>query len=268
MSHSLCLAHLTLIELAPPELVDAAADAGFDCVSVRIAPAFAGDARPPLLGGTPQMRETVARLRGRGVAVHDVELARLSADSDVPAFEPLVAAAAELGARNILVAGDGADEAPMAERFAALCALGGRYGIGMGLEFMPWRGIRTLDAAQRVVTAAGAGGVVVDAIHLDRAGHTAAQLAALPAPLLAWFQICDAPAQQPNTPDELLFQAREARLVPGEGGLDLVGMLRALPGSTVVSIETPLQGRARLLPPAERARMLREATLALLARLE
>ena len=267
MTHSLCLAHLTLIELDPPALVDAAAAAGFDCIGVRIAPAFAGDPRPSMLAGTPQMRETLARLRDRGVAVHDVELVRLTADADVPGFEPLVAAAAQLGARQMLVAGDSADEEPLAERFAALCALGARYGIGMGLEFMPWRGIRTLDAARRVVSAAQAGGVVVDAIHLDRAGHTAAELADLPPALLAWFQICDAPAQRPTTPQELLFQARSARLPPGEGGLDLAGMLRALPPGAVVSIEAPLHGgRAALLPPVERARMLREATLALLSR--
>lgn len=266
MAHPLCLAHLSLLELAPPQLVEVCADAGFTQVSVRIAPAFAGDARPALLTGSPLMRETLARLRDRGVAVHDVELIRLGADTDVRDLEPFLAAATELGASQVLVAGESGDETALAERFHALCELGAGYRLAMGLEFMPWRGIRSLDAARRVVTSAGVGGIVVDAIHLDRAGHSPAELVALPASLLAWFQICDAPAERPASPEELLFQARSARLPPGDGGLDLAAMLRALPPTAVVSIEVPLHGEAGRLPPLQRARLLRERTLALLER--
>lgn len=264
MSHPLTLAHLTLIELAPPQLVLAAADAGFSQVGIRLAPASANEVQHPMLGGTPMMRETLACLRDRNVAVHDVELVRLSGDSDVSAFEPLLAAAAELGARQVLVAGDDADEPRLADRFRELAHLGGRYGLRMGLEFMPWRGIRDLPSALRVVQRAGTGGVIVDAIHLDRSGGSSADLAAIAPAQWAWFQICDAPAQRPASQEELLFQARQARLPPGQGGLDLLGMLRALPRDTVVSIETPLHGQPGLLPPVERARMLRQATLDLL----
>jgi len=263
-THPLCLAHLTLIELSPPELVEVAADAGFSQVSMRLAPASASERQHPMLGGQPMMRETLARLRDRGVRVHDVELARLAAATAPHTLEPLVAAAAELGARHLLVAGDDGDEGAMAERFAQLCALGARYGLGMGLEFMPWRGIRSLASALRVVAAAGAGGVVVDAIHLDRSGGTAADVASIAPAQWAWFQICDAPAERPRGEDELLFQARQARLPPGSGGLDLVGMVRALPPATVVSIETPMHGLPPLLPPLERAKLLHRATLEVL----
>jgi sugar phosphate isomerase/epimerase len=114
------------------------------------------------------------------------------------------------------------------------------------------------------VQQAGIGGVIVDAIHLDRSGGTSADIAQIPAEHWAWFQVCDAPAQRPVSEDELLFQARQARLPPGQGGLDLLGMLRAIPRDSVVAIETPLHGRPGLLPPVERARMLRQATLDLL----
>ncbi|HQS00018.1 MULTISPECIES: TIM barrel protein [unclassified Polaromonas] len=261
MSHRLCLAHLTLIELTPPELVDAAADAGFTMVSMRLAPASTGEKQHPMIGGTPMMRETLARMLDRGVVVHDVELVRLTAITHAATFEPLIAAAAELGARHILVAGDDSNEMAMAERFRDLSDLGNRYGLRMALEFMPWRGINTLQSAQRVVEMAGSGGVIVDAIHLDRSGGSAADLAAIPPAHWAYFQICDAPAQRPSTETELLFQARQARLPPGRGGLDLVGMLRAIPADSVVSIETPLHGLPGLLPPVARARMLRKATL-------
>lgn len=264
MPHTLCLAHLTLIELAPPQLVLAAADAGFSHVGIRLSPASATERQHPMLGGAPMMRETLACLRDRNVAVHDVELVRLSASSKVSACESLFAAAAELGARQVLVAGDDNDEEKLAERFRELAQLGARYGLRMGLEFMPWRGIRDLPSALRVVTMAGTGGVVVDAIHLDRSGGCGADVAHIPGAHWGWFQICDAPAQRPDNEEELLFQARQARLAPGQGGLDLVGMLRAIPRDSVISVEAPLHGRPGMLAPVERARMLLKATLDLL----
>jgi sugar phosphate isomerase/epimerase len=136
----------------------------------------------------------------------------------------------------------------------------------MGLEFMPWRGIKSLPSARRVVEAAGMGGIIVDAIHLDRSGGSADDLRSMPETTWAYFQICDAPAERPATQQELLFQARSARLAPGSGGLDLVAMVRALPADVVICIETPMHGLPGLLPPVARARMLKDATLDVIAR--
>jgi sugar phosphate isomerase/epimerase len=166
----------------------------------------------------------------------------------------------------VLVAGDSPDEAAIALRFRELSELGSRYSLRMGLEFMPWRGIRSLQSARRVVEAAGTGGIIVDAIHLDRSGGIADDLRSLPEGSWAWFQICDAPAERPDTEEELLFQARSARLPPGSGGLDLVAMIRALPADLTISIETPMHGPHGALSPVARARMLREATLEVMAR--
>jgi sugar phosphate isomerase/epimerase len=268
LTHPLALAHLSVLELPPPQVVETAAAAGFGAVGLRVAPAMPGQHVFPMLpapaGPAPMLRETLARMADLGVQVHDVELVALREDSDVSAFEPLFEAAAALGARQVLVAGDGADEARMAGRLAAMAALARPYDLSLGLEFMPWRGIATLQAALRVVRGAGEAahcGVIVDAIHLDRSGAAASDLAQLQAGDWAWFQVCDAPARKPSTQEELLFQAREARLVPGEGGLDLPGMLRGLPDGVTVSIEVPLRDK----PPAlERARRLREATERLL----
>ena len=174
-----------------------------------------------MIGGTPMMRETLARMRDLGVRVHDVELIRLTGATDVAALEPLVAAAAELGARHVLVAGDDADEAALAARFATLCDLGARHGVRMGLEFMPWRGVRTLASARRVLDAAGAGGIIVDAIHLDRSGGTAAEVAAIPPSQWAYFQICDAPRERPRQ--------RRGVAVPGPAGPPAARARRARP---------------------------------------
>jgi sugar phosphate isomerase/epimerase len=199
------------------------------------------------------------------VKVHDVEIVRLLPDTDIEAFEPLLASAAELGARHMLVAGDSPDEAAIAERYAKVWELGARYGIGMGLEFMPWTGIKSLESARRVLKLAGCGSIIVDSMHVDRSGGNAQDIAALPANQLAYFQVCDAFATRPATDEELIYQARQARLPPGEGGIDLCSMVRALPPDTVVSIEIPMHGLPNLAPPVERARALRRASEALLA---
>jgi sugar phosphate isomerase/epimerase len=266
------LAHLTVLELSPPRVVETAAAAGFRLVGLRLAPAAPGERVFPMLstvaGLSPMMRETLARMHDLGVAVNDVELVGLREDSDVLACEALFEAAARLGARHALVAGDGADEAAMADRLAALCEIARPHGLRMGLEFMPWRGIATLDSALRVLRAAGAAndcGLIVDAIHLDRSGGRAADLERVAAAEWSYFQACDAPSQMPGSTEELLRQAREARLVPGHGGLDLRGMLSRLPDGTPISIEVPMKGRPPVLPPVERAIMLREAVESLLA---
>ncbi len=261
MAHRLCLAHLSVIELTPPQVVDTAADAGFDLVSLRLAAASDSESPYPMIGEAPMLRETIARLRWQGVSVHDIEVVRLRADTDVRAHEPLFTAAAELGATQVLIAGDDDDEAALADRLQAMAELGQAYGLRMALEFMPWRGVRSLAMARRIVEAAGAGGLVVDAIHLDRTGGSAADIAALPRALWGYFQICDAPAARPTSDAELIFQARQARLPPGQGDLDLVAMVRAIPHDGVISVEVPLHGRPGLLPPGPRARMLRRATL-------
>ncbi|MGV2970024.1 hypothetical protein [Mycolicibacterium sp. D3] len=93
-------------------------------------------------------------------------------------------------------------------------------------------------------------GVLVDALHYDRSATTPDDLAALPAEWINYVQICDGLSPRPTSVDELRFQGRTARLLPGEGCIDLVDMLQALPG-VPVSIEAPVQWRA---PAGVRAR--------------
>ena len=54
------------------------------------------------------------------------------------------------------------------------------------------------------------------------------------------------------------------RLLPGDGGIDLEGMMRAVPDGVTVSVEIPLMELAKTVGPKERARMAREATVRLL----
>src|SRR5262249_47685180 len=95
--------------------------------------------------------------------------------------------------------------------------------------------------ALRIVTSAGEpnGRVLVDALHVARSATSLDDIAGLPRHLLSYAQLCDAPATVPATDKELVHTARCARLLPGDGGIDLSGLIRALPSNLPISIEIP-----------------------------
>ena len=72
-------------------------------------------------------------------------------------------------------------------------------------------------------------GVLVDALHFDRSGSSIGDLAKIPAGQLHYWQLCDGPAARPATTEEMMLAARTERMFPGEGGIDLVALARAMP---------------------------------------
>ena len=186
----------------------------------------------------------------------DVEILRLKPETRVADFAAVLETAARLGARNALVAGNDPDAARFGENFAALCDLAAPYGIAPCVEPMPWTDVQSFaqgaEAVRRV--ARSNAGLLIDAIHFDRAGSVASEISGVPAAWLRYAQICDAPAERPTDLDGLLHQARAERLLPGEGGLDLAGIFGALPPDTPVSVEIPMERLAKSVPALERAR--------------
>ena len=262
----LSLSPLTILDAAPPDQVTAAAAAGFDALGVRVAPA-AGERVYPMLGDTPTMRETLARLADTGRRVLDVELIILRPDSQPDEALPVLDAAARLGARLVNVLGYDPDESRLVDRFAALCEAAAERGLRPGLEFMMYSGVKTLGDAMRIVTRAGhpAGAVTVDALHLRRSGGSPADLVGQPPERLPYGQLCDAPLQ-PVWPDEPRARAesRGDRLLPGDGELPLRELVDALPAGAALSVEAPVVALAR--EPAEvRARLAFTAATRLLA---
>ena len=262
------LDHLCFIELTPPQLVQLAAQAGFSHVGLRLQPAAPPqEHQHPMLGDTPMRRETLAALRDTGVAVWDFGVFRLRQGMDLDALEPVLETAALLGARHAVVNGDENEPALLAALLHALCERGQRYGIRMQLEPTPWSGLPTLGSAGAVLRACGhaQARLMVDCIHVDRSGASAADLAALPAAWLDYVQICDAPAPRPADFETMLFQARHERAYPGGGSLDLLAMLAKLPPELPLSLEAPVSSLALKYTPLERALRARRAVDWLLA---
>ncbi len=262
------LDHLTLFELIPPDLVEVGAAAGYTHVGLRLNPAAPpGERQHPMIGDTPMRRETLSRMKDGNVAVFDFGVFRLKRGLDVAALEPVLESAAVLGAGHAVVNGDEPDPAVLADLLHQLCELGGRYGILMNLEATPWTGIPNLASAVRVVQACGHAGarVMIDTIHVDRSNGTPADIAQVPRELIAYVQVCDGSGPRPADFETMIFQARNERAFPGEGNLDLAGMLSVLPEGLPLSLEAPVQSLAAKLTPVERARRGREAVASLLA---
>ena len=85
-------------------------------------------------------------------------------------------------------------------------------------------------------------------------GTTRADIAAIPRHWLHYAQICDAPAEIPATDEELIHTARQERLLPGEGGIDLSGLFSALLTDLPISVEVPNYLRVPRLGEREWAR--------------
>ena len=236
------LAYLTVFGLAPPDHVTCAAKAGYDAVGIRLMPALPGEEQFPMTVGSQMLRETLSRLNDTGLSVLDVENIKLDRFADPASLAAIFDAMDRLGATKVLVTSDSADESLNIDRLSALCEFGRPYGLDFHFEFMPWTpGAATLDQAERLVAAAGAPNahLMIDAIHYDRTGATLEQLAALPPSRFRYIQLCDAPQARPETDEELLHQGRFERQFPGDGGLDLFGLMAALPEGIPISLEAP-----------------------------
>ena len=77
MRHEYSLAHLTVLSLTPPQLVEVAARTGYEYVGVRITRVTPAEVLYDLARDRALMRETKARLSDTGIAVLDVELFRM-----------------------------------------------------------------------------------------------------------------------------------------------------------------------------------------------
>jgi sugar phosphate isomerase/epimerase len=265
---TLSLAYLTSAPLSPPDAIALAAELGYQAVGLRALPVAPGGAFSPLIEDAGLLRETIARMKATGVAVFDVEIVRLGPDFDPETVRPFLETCQKLDAKAVLVAGDDPDEARLTASFAAFCQAAAPYGLTGDLEFMPWTKVPDARTAQRIAVKAAQPNarVLVDSLHAGRSSTTLADLAALPRALLGYAQICDAPGEVPATAEGLIHTARQARLLPGDGGLDLVGIFAQLPQDLPVSVEIPNDRAMAELGVREWARQALAASKAVLAK--
>ena len=77
----------------------------------------------------------------------------------------------------------------------------------------------------------------------------------MPRHWIRYAQLCDVAGPRPDSMDEIIRQARQARCFPGDGDIDLAGLLAVLPPDIPLSLEVPTQAlRERGVSALERAR--------------
>lgn len=261
-THQLGIAPLTHLELSPADMVSNAQSAGYDFLGLRLVPATPTEPQHDCRPGSAVVRETLARLRDSDLGVVDAEIFRLKPETDIAAYEPILETAAMLNARHALVAFQDADQARLSDRFFAFSEMAARHGLGVDVEPTPWYEVSSLAETAAIIRASGAknSGIVVDAIHFDRANETTETLAQVDPSYFRYAQLCDAPAEKPSSLEVMLHQARAERLMPGEGGLPLRALLAGLPSGIPLSLEVPMNTLGLTMDVRARAKHLLERT--------
>jgi sugar phosphate isomerase/epimerase len=240
------LAHLTVIRLSPPQVIEVAARTGYDTVGLRLVGGTEISPAYPLMEDKPLMRATKAAMAATGIGVLDIEFVRITPEIDVPSLEPFIAAGAELGARYVITSAFDPDLSRFTDRLAAVSDLASRYGLRAVLEFFPWTFVPDLGAAVRIVEAAERPelGILVDTLHFNRSASAFDELDRISPSRLPFVHVADAPVQASYTTDELLHAGRVERLPPGEGGIDIKDILSHMPSDIPVALEVPMTATA------------------------
>jgi sugar phosphate isomerase/epimerase len=263
----LSLAPLTVPDLAPPEFVVCAAQAGYSQVALRLIQGNPlREMADSLIHNQQLLRKTRACLRDESVSVSEIEVLVIDAATRIDACEAMLATAAELGARHLVVSISDTDFARVSANLAELCERAAAFNLIVNIECVPYTAVRTLNQAYALTHAVTSdnAAVLIDAIHFDRAGQCADDIALFPSALFKYVQLCDLPAARPHELEDIIRQSRYERLYPGEGGIDITGILRALPADLPISIEVPNIARIEQIGAVEHARRAREQTVALL----
>lgn len=250
------LSFLTVADVSPVEAVKIAADCGYAKVGLRLLPAAPNENEYPILTDQKLIAETKAALTDTGVQVADVEIVRITADFDAKQYLGFLETAATLGAKHILIAGNDQEQQRLIENFSAFCELSKNFALSCDLEFMPWTAVKNLAEANQIVTASAQdnAAVLIDALHFDRSNSTLAEVKQIDKSRMNYVQLCDGWAEYDPSDEGLIKIARSNRLVPGQGDIDLVGLIQALPADITLAAEVPNLELAAL-PALERAKI-------------
>ena len=251
------LAYLAVAGCAPAEATYIAAKTGYDYVSYR--PILMGLPNEPnfaLAENPPMLRNTKAALAETGIKALDIELARIVDGIDVKTYVPAMEVAAELGIGHVISSVWTSYQEYTLNSLAELCDLAAKFGLTINLEFVTWASIATLEEAVALIRDVNRPnlGLMIDTLHFHRSRVKLEELDAVPPEWFHMAHLCDAPAEIPSTKEGLVFTGREARLDPGEGGINLAAIINRMP-QVPYSLEIPNLERLRKVGFEEHARL-------------
>ena len=248
MARKYSLAYLTIPGVDPVSQIKIAKETGYDFVSLRTIPMHLPGEPEFLPQKDPDLFAAIQKaLKEYDMPLMDIELARIRPDLDIEEYRPAFEAAAKLGATDVLGSVWSRDKAWYTDTAGKVADYAAEFGLKFNIEFLPWAGVRNLQEDITLIDDLGRDNVfvMVDTLHAGRAGVTAKELARTPRKYFNFIHLCDGPAGPDGDPvldnikdDLMLYTAREARFYPGEGVMDIAGMVAAMP-EIPLSIELP-----------------------------
>ncbi|SLN72098.1 Inosose isomerase [Oceanibacterium hippocampi] len=266
-SWPLSLSYYTVPELDALEVVAVAAESGCSHVGLRLLSGQPGDSEMPLMLEPALRRQLLTEMAARGVSALDANTARMIPQSRVVNFLPFLDVAAALGAKHVLTTVDDPEEARALDNVTALCDAAAERGLTIDLEFVPWLSIRDVRSAAAFLRRCNhpAAGIALDALHFYRSGSSLEDLADCPADWFRYLQLCDAPLRERSPErDARIHEAVKERLLPGDGDIDLAGLLRAFTDRLPLALEIPQSEVSKTLPARIRVSRAVQATRTLL----
>jgi sugar phosphate isomerase/epimerase len=229
------LHQLTALDASPLELILIAGQLGCShvCLFTHV-PERARHVYPCLApADVPAVSDALA---SSSVGLYNLEVFPLDRDGDMDRFAEALATGSSLGAKRATAHVHDADPERAISRFSEFAHYCELFGIVAGLEFNAFSAVPDLESAARIVRTAGAGSVVLDALHLMRSGGDVDDVGAT-ADLIGYCQMSDGPAAVEEA--ERWREAIGSRMVPGEGAFPLAAMVRKLRADTVYEAEVP-----------------------------
>ena len=264
--HRLVLAPLTAIGLTPPDFIALAAELGCEGVALNPGLFTEIDMGGPVyrLDSDPAMRRATAQaLAATGVTLDLIDSLLIVPGFSLADNEAALDVYGELGATHANIAVLDDVEGRWTEHLAALCEATVKRGLTPVIEFLRMLGpVPTLADAVVLASSGRYAGLrlLIDSLHLARAGETPADVAAIDPALIGAAQICDAPAAWPGL-EAYFHEGAHERMIPGEGELPLADFLRAIPADVMLSPEVPMKSlRDAGIPVEECARRALEGT--------
>lgn len=243
---TISLAHLTAIDADPVALINIAAEAGYDAVGLRLTKVTEDSPGYPLMHDRQLLQRTLSAIKQTGILVNDIEFIKITPELDVNSLSLLLDTGKMLGAKKLITAPYDDDLNRLSDKLAQIAELAQERDIQTLLEFFPWTSIPDYKTAHHVVSQAGSGvGILLDTLHFNRSSSRLSDLEVLGTDRISMVHLCDAPVKENYSTQELLHCAREARLPPGKGEIDLKAIMQKLPKGLPIGLEVPMAASGR-----------------------
>lgn len=237
--------HQTVYGLPPVQFVELAAYLGcrYIAIGLTTGPYNPYGYVPYSLGSdVPLRRRMIAAMKHHGVSISLGEGFLVRPGTDVVDTAAALDVMAELGVARINTTSLDEDLGRSFDEFAILAGMVAERGMVTTIEFAPSLGIPDLPTALAAVRHVGRPDfrLLIDTMHLVRAGHSADDLAALDPALIGYVQLSDNTLHQRG--DNYRADTVD-RIVPGRGELPLQEILATVPPEVVIGLEVPIRSR-------------------------